>query len=164
MSLDFKEFRFALGNFPTGVTIITSVTDDGELLGATANSFSSVSLDPPLVLFSLDRNAYSLDAYLRAGVFAVNVLSRDQQDISNRFAKTLEEKWDDVTYETWETGSPILPGTLASFDCRVWNTYDGGDHVIFVGEVLKMSRKTDGDPLVFFRGQYGALATRTDQG
>jgi len=158
MSLDSKEFRFALGNFPTGVTVITSVADSGELLGATANSFSSVSLDPPLVLFSLDRGAYSLDAYLNAGVFAVNVLSEAQQDLSNRFARALEDKWVGVDYETWETGSPILPGTLASFDCRVWNTYDGGDHVIFVGEVLRMSRDTDAHPLVFFRGQYGLLA------
>ncbi len=161
MSLDFKEFRFALGNFPTGVTVITSVTGEGELLGATVNSFSSVSLDPPLVLFSLDRSAYSLDAYLNAGVFAVNILSRDQQDISNRFAKALEEKWGDVSYETWVTGSPILSDSIASFDCRLWNTYDGGDHVIFVGEVLKMSCKDDDDPLVFFRGRYGALASGT---
>lgn len=158
MSLDTKEFRFALGNFPTGVTVITSVTGDGELLGATANSFSSVSLDPPLVLFSLDRGAYSLGAYLSAGVFAVNILSADQQELSNRFAKALGEKWTGVDYETWETGSPILPGTLASFDCRVWNTYDGGDHIIFVGEVLRMSRDAEAAPLVFFRGQYGLLA------
>lgn len=127
-------------------------------MGATANSFSSVSLDPPLVLFSLDRGAYSLDAYLKAGVFAVNVLSSSQQELSNRFARALEEKWVGIDYETWETGSPILPNTLASFDCRVWNTYDGGDHIIFVGEVVRMSRDAEADPLVFFRGQYGQLA------
>lgn len=159
MSLDAKEFRFALGNFPTGVTVITSLAEDGELLGATANSFSSVSLDPPLVLFSLDRGAYSLDAYLKAGAFAINILSLDQQDLSNRFAKALGDKWDGIEYETWETGSPILPGAIASFDCRLWNTYDGGDHIIFVGEVLQMSRDGEGQPLVFFRGQYGELVT-----
>lgn len=159
MSLDSKEFRFALGNFPTGVTVITSVTKDGALLGTTANSFSSVSLDPPLVLFSLDRGAYSLDAYLEAGVFAVNVLSLNQQDISNRFAGVFGEKWSNVPYDIWETGSPILKDTIASFDCRAWNIYDGGDHVIFVGEVLKMSHLTDGEPLVFFRGKYGALTS-----
>lgn len=158
MPLDSKEFRFALGNFPTGVTIITSVTDSGELLGATANSFSSVSLDPPLVLFSLDRGAFSLDAYQKAGVFAVNILALEQQELSNRFAKALGDKWEGVEYETWVTGSPIFPGTTATFDCRVWNTYDGGDHIIFVGEVLQMSRNVDAAPLVFFRGQYGALA------
>ncbi len=160
MSLDPKEFRFALGNFPTGVTIITSVTEGGELLGATANSFSSVSLNPPLVLFSLDRAAYSLDAYMKAGVFAVNVLSLDQQSLSNRFAKALDSKWDGITYETWETGAPILPGTVASFDCSVWNTYDGGDHVIFVGKVLQMSRDADAEPLIFFRGQYDTLGPK----
>jgi len=159
MSLDSKEFRYALGSFPTGVTVITSVTADGVLLGATANSFSSVSLDPPLILFSLDRSAYSLDAYMKAGVFAVNVLSLEQQELSDRFAKALDNKWDGVAFETWETGAPILPGTLASFDCRIWNTYDGGDHVIFVGEVVQMARQSDGDPLIFFRGQYGALGT-----
>ncbi len=158
MSLDSRELRFALGNFPTGVTVITSVTDSGELLGATANSFSSVSLDPALVLFSLDRGAFSLDAYQKAGVFAVNILSLDQQELSSRFARALGDKWEGIEYETWETGSPIFPGTLATFDCRVWNTYDGGDHVIFVGEVLQMSRDANAAPLIFFRGQYGALA------
>lgn len=157
MSLDSKEFRFALGNFPTGVTIITSVAEDGVLLGKTVNSFSSVSLDPPLVLFSLDRAAFSLDAYLNAGVFAINVLSVDQQELSARFARAMDAKWDGVSYETWETGSPILSGTLASFDCRLWKTYDGGDHIIFLGEVLQMSRNAEVEPLIFFRGQYGSL-------
>jgi flavin reductase (DIM6/NTAB) family NADH-FMN oxidoreductase RutF len=160
MSLDSKEFRFALGNFPTGVTIITSVTENGERLGKTINSFSSVSLDPPLILFSLDRAASSIDAYLKVDFFAVNVLSVDQQSLSSQFGGALDAKWDGVPHETWETGAPILSGALASFDCRIWNTYDGGDHVIFIGEVLRMSHDAAAEPLIFFRGRYGALGPK----
>jgi len=115
-----------------------------------------------LVLFSLDRGAYSLDAYLKAGVFAINILSLEQQDLSNRFARALGDKWEGVEYETWETGSPIFPDAIASFDCRQWSTYDGGDHIIFVGEVLQMSRDAEKDPLIFFRGRYGELAANQD--
>ncbi len=157
MSLDFRELRSALGSFATGVTVVTSCTSDGELLGMTANSFSSVSLDPPLVLFSMDRSALSLSAYQDAGCFAVNVLSAEQEDLSNRFAKTLGDKWTGLDYETWETGSPVLPDTLASFDCRTWQTYDGGDHVIFVGEVLRMALHSEHDPLLFHRGRYARV-------
>ena len=157
MTVDPKEFRSALGNFPTGITVVTAITEDNELLGTTVNSFSSVSLDPPLVLFSLDRSAHSLDAYRKVGIFAVNVLSSDQRDLSTKFAETFGEKWNGVKYDTWETGSPILPGSLASFDCRLWATYDGGDHIIFVGEVLCMSCKALADPLIFFRGKYSSL-------
>ena len=154
MTIDTKELRFAFGNFATGITIVTSLDADGEPLGITANSFSSVSLDPPLVLFSVDRGAYSLEAFQISRRFAINILSTDQEDMSNRFAKASVDKWSGVDFETWETGCPILTGSLASFDCRTWQTYDGGDHVIFVGEVEQMSLNTDREPLLFFRGRY----------
>ena len=154
MTIDTKELRFAFGNFATGITIVTSLDADGEPLGITANSFSSVSLDPPLVLFSVDRGAYSLEAFQISRRFAINILSTDQEDMSNRFAKASVDKWPGVDFETWETGCPILTGSLASFDCRTWQTYDGGDHVIFVGEVEQMSLNTDLEPLLFFRGRY----------
>ncbi|MBT3558555.1 MAG: flavin reductase family protein [Rhodospirillales bacterium] len=154
MTIDTKELRFAFGNFATGITIVTSLDADGEPLGITANSFSSVSLDPPLVLFSVDRGAYSLEAFQISRRFAINILSTDQEDMSNRFAKASVDKWSGVDFETWETGCPILTGSLASFDCRTWQTYDGGDHVIFVGEVEQMSLNTDLEPLLFFRGRY----------
>ena len=154
MTIDTKELRFAFGNFATGITIVTSLDADGEPLGITANSFSSVSLDPPLVLFSVDRGAYSLEAFQASRCFAINILSTDQEDMSNRFAKASGDKWSGVDFVTWETGCPILTGSLASFDCRTWQTYDGGDHVIFVGEVKQMSLNTDLEPLLFFRGRY----------
>ena len=154
MTIDTKELRFAFGNFATGITIVTSLDADGEPLGITANSFSSVSLDPPLVLFSVDRGAYSLEAFQISRRFAINILSTDQEDMSSRFAKASVDKWSGVDFETWETGCPILTGSLASFDCRTWQTYDGGDHVIFVGEVEQMSLNTDLEPLLFFRGRY----------
>ena len=122
MSIESNVFRSALGNFPTGVTIITAVATNKELVGATVNSFSSVSLTPPLVLFSLDKNSHSLDAFRTAGAFAVNILSYSQESLSTRFAKTFGNKWDGVQFDTWATGAPIFPDSIASFDCKTWAT------------------------------------------
>lgn len=154
MTVDRGAFRNALGCFATGVTIVTSVTPEGELLGITANSFNSVSLDPPLVLFSLDRAAFSLKAFEASGCFAINILRDDQIALSSNFAKTLADKWDGVAYEVWETGCPILKDALASFECRTHSIYDGGDHLIFLGRVLGLRAQTEGEPLLFFRGTY----------
>ena len=158
MSFDVRTFRNALGCFATGITIVTSVSADGERLGFTANSFNSVSLDPPLVLFSLDRGAYSLKAFEAAGVFAINILREDQQALSIAFARALSNKWDGVRTEIWESGSPILIDSLASFDCQTTSMHDGGDHVIFVGRVLRLRiAERDSRPLVYFRGAYRQL-------
>lgn len=154
MTVDRRAFRDALGCFATGVTVVTSVTPQGELLGITANSFNSVSLDPPLVLFSLDRSAYSLKAFQESGCFAINVLREDQVALSSNFARPLSDKWHGVAYELWDTGSPILKDALASFECRTHSVYDGGDHLIFVGRVLRLRSQTEGQPLLFFRGAY----------
>jgi flavin reductase (DIM6/NTAB) family NADH-FMN oxidoreductase RutF len=148
------EFKRALGCFATGITIVTAVGPRGEPVGFTANSFNSVSLDPPLVLFSLNRRAYSLRAFLSTQSFAVNVLREGQGALSEHFARALEDKWSEVAYETWDTGCPILTGTLASFECKIRHTYHGGDHVIFVGEVLRLKFDPRGRPLLFYRGQY----------
>ena len=156
--VDPRAFRDALGAFATGVTVITSVGRRGELLGVTANSFNSVSLEPPLVLFSLIRTAHSWRGFLSTDRFAVNVLSREQQALSNRFARVSDDKWAGVEYQVWDTGCPILPGSSASFDCEVRYTHDGGDHVIFVGEVLRMSHDPAREPLLFCRGRYATLA------
>ena len=152
-----RELRNALGCFATGVTVVTGVAPGGELLGFTANSFNSVSLDPPLVLFSLDRSAYSLPSFEETDCFAVNVLHRGQEHLSVRFATTDPDKWQGVAYTTWSTGCPILEDTLASFECRTRATYDGGDHVIFVGEVTHLEARREGHPLIFFRGRYRDL-------
>ena len=158
MSFDSRDFRNALGCYPTGVTVVTAVGPRREIIGITANSFSSVSLDPPLVLFSLDRRAHSLTAFLSTQHFAVNVLSREQEALSNQFATALGEKWQGVEYITWDSGCPILKGALASFECKIRHTYQGGDHVILVGEVLKIIAELVGEPLLYLRGKYRKIA------
>jgi flavin reductase (DIM6/NTAB) family NADH-FMN oxidoreductase RutF len=154
VSIDPREFRQALGCFATGITVVTTASREAGMVGITANSFKSVSLDPPLVLFSLDRRAYSLAAFHSAGHFAINVLSKGQRHLSVIFATPLIDKWDNVHYELWDTGCPILTDTLANFECKTQHIYDGGDHLIFVGRVQKMRFAADGEPLLFFRGGY----------
>jgi flavin reductase (DIM6/NTAB) family NADH-FMN oxidoreductase RutF len=157
MALDSREFRNALGNFATGVTIVTARSRTGEPLGLTANSFNSVSLDPPLVLFSLNRQSYSLKSFEEAGNFAINVLRDDQQDISQVFAQAVTDKWQGLAFETWESGAPIFSRALAVFDCATHAVHDGGDHLIFVGRVLRFMHDPDGRPLLYFRGNYGKV-------
>ena len=156
MSIDIRDFRRALGNFATGITVVTTGSPAVGMIGITANSFNSVSLDPPLVLFSLDRRAYSLPAFHSAGHFAINILAHDQRHLSVIFATPLIDKWENVHYELWDTGCPILTDTLASFECKTQHIYDGGDHLIFVGRVQKM-RAGSGVPLLFYRGAYHHL-------
>ncbi|MHC8508372.1 MAG: flavin reductase family protein [Rhodospirillales bacterium] len=160
MSLDIAEFRRALGCFATGVTVVATLGPKGRPLGLTVNSFNSVSLDPPLVLFSLDRRNPDLSAFEAAGVFSVNVLSEDQQDISVRFSANPETRWDGVAWETLVTGAPVLPGCLASFDCRTRAVHDGGDHALFLGEAAAMRAAPEGAPLTYYRGGYVKLADR----
>jgi len=156
-AFDAGELRRALGCFATGVTVITSVGQDGELLGLTANSFNSVSIAPPLVLFSLDRKAYSLRGFLSAGNFAVNVLNEQQRALSNDFAVALGDKWQDREYHLTASGCPCFPDSLAVLDCGVRYTYQGGDHVIFVGEVLALCCDPGKRPLIYYQGGYSIL-------
>jgi flavin reductase (DIM6/NTAB) family NADH-FMN oxidoreductase RutF len=156
--LDAQAFRTALGCFATGITIVTAVAPAGEPLGVTANSFNSVSLDPPLVLFSLHRAAYSLGAFAEGGHFAVNILREEQRDLSIRFAQAGGDKWSGLDYETWSTGAPIITGCLAAFECRTRALYDGGDHVIFLGQVLRLRATDGGRPLLYFRGRYRTIS------
>jgi 4-hydroxyphenylacetate 3-hydroxylase, reductase component len=152
--VDPRQFRNALGAFATGVTVVTTRGPRGELVGNTANSFTAVSLEPPLVLWSLGKTAYSIKAYLSTDHFAVNVLREGQQDLSARFSRQLGDKWEGIEHETWETGCPILPNALAVFECKTAYTYQGGDHVIFVGEVLNYDFDAHGRPLIFWGGGY----------
>jgi flavin reductase (DIM6/NTAB) family NADH-FMN oxidoreductase RutF len=154
-----RAFRDALGWFATGVTIITTRGPAGELVGFTANSFASVSLEPPLVLFSLNRGANCLDAFESASHFAINVLAEDQTALSSRFANPIGAKWDGVAVARGIDGCPILGGTLAVFECAVDAIHDGGDHRIFIGRVLRMRAAADGRPLLFNRGAYRALGS-----
>src|ERR1700676_1947033 len=157
---DARAFRDAVGWFATGVTVITTRGPDGTLYGVTANSFTSVSLDPPLVLWSLDKRSPSRAGFDTAGHFAVNILAQDQQGLSARFASTGPDKWRDIAHESWETGAPILRGSLASLDCRVEAKHDGGDHIIFIGHVLPREAGRHALPLLFSRGSYRALGER----
>ncbi|MBC6439595.1 MAG: flavin reductase family protein [Rhodospirillales bacterium] len=152
-----RQLRDALGMFTTGVTVITSCTREGELLGITANSFNSVSLDPPMVLFSLSREAHSLNKFESTDFFAVNILGEHQKELSNQFAHPSIEKWKGVEYDTGVTQCPMFPGSLAMFECYTRFHYDGGDHVIFVGEAFNMEVGTPAAPLLYYQGSYRSM-------
>lgn len=156
--MDNEALRRALGCFATGVCIITCRSEDGTLTGMTANSFNSVSLDPPLILFSVRRSAGSAAAFTTADAFAVNVLSQSQKTLSQRFARWSADQWSGVRCRSWLTGSPIIDDALASFDCRVSSVHEGGDHWIILGRVLKWEFAPERTPLLFFQGKYGAMA------
>ena len=148
-----REFRDALSSFATGVTVVTCLDANGEPVGATASSFNSVSMDPPLILWSITKTAYSADAFINAKHFIVNVLNAEQIDISNKFARSGIDKFAGVVVEPGMGGVPILPGSITCFECEAWATYDGGDHEIIVGRV-KGLRSMAGSGLVFYRGAY----------
>lgn len=156
-ALDGRAFRDALGWFATGVAVITTRSAAGDLVGFTANSFSSVSLDPPLILFTLNRQALSLPVFEASAHFAVNVLAEEQKTLSSRFATAAHDKWRDVGFTAGEGGCPILDGAVAVFECAVHGTHDGGDHRIFIGRVLRMRANEEGRPLLFCRGTYREL-------
>lgn len=159
-AFDATEFRRALGSFATGVTIITTRATNGEPVGLTVNSFSSVSLNPPLVLWSLANNALSLPAFRDNGHWAVHVLASDQEHLSGRFAQRGEDKFAGLDFDEGEGGVPLIKGCMARFQCKTATQYEGGDHLIFIGEVLSFDRE-DTAPLVFHGGRY-AHATRRD--
>jgi flavin reductase (DIM6/NTAB) family NADH-FMN oxidoreductase RutF len=145
--------RRSLGHFATGVTVVTCCAPDGRACGITANSFSSVSLDPPLVLWNIAKVSNSLRAYLAAKHFAVHVLSAGQQHIAEHFARTDHTRFNGIEHSISPHNVPILPGVLARFDCRTHEIHEGGDHHIIVGEI-EAHAAHDGQPLLFFGGQY----------
>jgi flavin reductase (DIM6/NTAB) family NADH-FMN oxidoreductase RutF len=161
MTFTERMLRNTLGMFPTGVAVVTARGTDGSLHGVTVNSFNSVSLDPPLVLFSLSRKLYSLNTFLAAEAFAINFLQEDQQDLSVRFNKALSNKWERVAYKDGVTGTPVLLPALAVLECRPYAQYDGGDHVIVVGRVEHVECEERKPPLVYFRGCYHKLTSMT---
>ncbi|NJO35248.1 MAG: flavin reductase family protein [Rhodospirillales bacterium] len=158
VSRDQRRFRDALGLFPTGVAIVTTVAN-GERLGMTISSFGSLSLEPPLVLFSMHRKANGYPAWQQATHYAINVLNEDQQELSNRFARARGEKWIGVSTVPGKTGVPLLPNAVATFECVAHSRCDGGDHEIFLGRVIDFTENLAkrGRPLVFFGGQYRKL-------
>lgn len=143
--------RQALGQFPTGVTIVTA-THDGHPVGMTANSFSSVSLDPPLVLWSVAASSPSHDAFVAAGGFAIHFLGADHGELAMRFGKSGADKFADIAHVPGVTGAPLLQALAPVFECRTWARYPGGDHTILVGEVVRLVPR-DHDPLLFHSGK-----------
>lgn len=157
---DTRDFRNALGYFGTGVTVITTIDQDGKPFGVTVSSFNSVSLSPPLVLWSQAIGAPSHQAFIDSPIFIVNILAEDQKEISNQFARPSEDKFKDIPHHLDENGIPILEGTLGHFICKKERDVDGGDHLIFIGRVIKYSYNTSEHtaPLFFWKGKYHSAA------
>ncbi|RFO96019.1 peptidase [Rhodoferax lacus] len=160
-TFDPKDFRRALGMFATGVTIVTAHAADGAPVGVTANSFNSVSISPPLVLWSLAKSARSLDSFTSAGHWNVHILAEDQVDMSNLFARAGEDKFSGLQLDPSPSQAPLLQACSARFQCRTMFQYEGGDHIIFVGEVIGYDR-SERPPLLYVTGGY-ALAARKSE-
>jgi flavin reductase (DIM6/NTAB) family NADH-FMN oxidoreductase RutF len=158
--IDTRELRNALGCFATGITVITALDENNAPVGLTANSFTSLSLDPPLVLFCVDRTIKSFQALHANRHFAVNILRQDQEQISRQFARSGADKWNGVKFQCWETGCPIIEGCIANLECDVESVFEGGDHVIIIGKVRRMvfDQNSECRPLLYFRGKYGGVA------
>jgi flavin reductase (DIM6/NTAB) family NADH-FMN oxidoreductase RutF len=160
-AVDAGAFREAMGSFPTGVTVVTVASDDGNMHGITVNSFSSVSLDPMLVLVCLNETSRGVGLIERAGAFAVNVLSAGQQDISrwfaNRYRPPGSTMFDGVPFAPGLTGCPVLVDATASFDCRLRQSHRAGDHLIMLGEVVALVHRPQLEPLIFHAGSYKSL-------
>jgi 4-hydroxyphenylacetate 3-hydroxylase, reductase component len=156
---DPRALRNTLGQFATGVTVITTVGPDGAFVGLTANSFSALSLDPPLILWSLRRASPSLAAFEAEDRFVINVLSEAQVDISRRFASPVPDKFDGVPHAESADGMPLLHGAAAWFECRTVTRQQAGDHMLFIAQVERFA-SADLTPLIFHAGGYFALGSR----
>ncbi len=157
MSFDGRELRNAMGRFATGVCLITTVTEDGTAMALTANSFSSVSLDPPLVLWNLQDSSDVYDVYASPRYFAINVLALQQQELSSQYARKGQHAIEPAHYRDGKFGTPIIHDALVSFECELEATYPGGDHLIIVGRIVDMSEHAAGEPLLFYAGGYREL-------
>ena len=156
VKLEKGNLRKAFGNFATGVTVVATIERDGTPRGFTANSFSSVSLDPPLLLVCISKSVSSLLIFEQAGFFSVNILAETQREISNIFASQTKEKFKWVTWENGFEDMPLLSGSLACFVCKMDRCIHAGDHMIMIGEVVDFDHK-QGSPLTYFRGRYASL-------
>lgn len=157
MTINTRELRDTLGQFATGVCLVTINGTDGRALALTINSFASVSLDPPLVLWSLQRDSDTYTDFVNASKYAISVLSSAQQDYSNRYAMKDGHELDASHYRVGDNGAPVITDALAGFECSLDVVHPGGDHVILVGRVTRFWRGAPGEPLVFFGGGYRQL-------
>jgi flavin reductase (DIM6/NTAB) family NADH-FMN oxidoreductase RutF len=158
MPLDTRKFRDVMGTFTTGVTIITTM-DNKTPHGITANSFTSVSLSPPMVMFCLGKSSANFEAFMASDSFAVNILSSQQDALSTRFATFEGDRFDGLNWSAWDTGAPILENVIAAIDCRLEATHDAGDHVIILGLVVRAEVQNNAPPLLYFKGGYERLQT-----
>jgi 3-hydroxy-9,10-secoandrosta-1,3,5(10)-triene-9,17-dione monooxygenase reductase component len=156
--MDQREFRNTLGTFATGVTIITVKGENGENIGLTANAFSSLSLDPPLILVCIDKNSYSVPAFQTGRPFVVNILSEEQESDCWTFAKKGTDKFANAQYELSEDGVPMLKENLSTLVCDVHEVLEGGDHWIVTGLVKAISRKEEKQPLLFYKGKICSIS------
>ncbi|WIO74838.1 flavin reductase family protein [Porticoccaceae bacterium LTM1] len=152
-----REFRNALGTFATGVTVVTSASDTGEPIGMTVNSFASVSLDPPLVLWSIDKRSRYLETFTKTDHFAIHILKREQEALSNLFASSENDKFTNLQWQPDSNGTPLLPDYETRFVCTTEHCYEGGDHIIIVGKVRDFDYH-GGSPLLFHCGRYKSVA------
>lgn len=160
MTFDHRTLRETLGLFVTGVTIITTQTEEGEMIGITANSFNSVSLDPPLVLWSVACNSRSLQGFENARYFAVHILRDDQVDLSQRFAVRSADKFQGIKVNRGLGDVPLLPECAARLECSLYGRHPAGDHIIFVARVERMQSDRSARPLVYHGGSYASLADK----
>jgi flavin reductase (DIM6/NTAB) family NADH-FMN oxidoreductase RutF len=158
---DRRDFRRALGQFATGVAVVCTRAKDGRRVGLTVNSFSSVSLEPPLVLWSLGKNATGYSDFKQASHFAINVLSADQHHLSRQFSTEMTDRFAGVECVEAAGGCPLLEGATAHFVCRMARAFEGGDHVIFLGEVIDYKWQ-EGEPLIFHSGRYHVKTRHPD--
>ena len=156
MSLDAKELRNMMGHFATGVTVVTTKDRNGQKFGITANAFTSVSLDPPLVLVCIDKNAQCYPCFEECQIFAVNILSQQQEEISRRFATKGINKFEGLPWRAGSSGAPLIDGAVGYVECRIVERFEGGDHTIYLAKVLG-GTVASAEPLLFFRGKYHRL-------
>lgn len=156
--VDSKAFRQALGHFPTGVAIVTTRSPEGRPVGLTISSFSSLSLEPPLVLWSLVNHSPSLDVFQNCNYFAINIINQTQTDVAMGFANSkIADKFSLVSHADGEEGVPLIDDCVATFVCENYRQYEGGDHTIFIGRVVRHSTITEHEPAVFHRGKFTNL-------
>lgn len=157
MSIDVMELRKTLGCFATGVAVITATTSDGKPFGLTVNSFTSVSLEPPLVLWCLGKDSDTLDAFQAADRYGVNFLTETQQELSNHFATRSKHEIGEIGHSMGEHGCPLLADVVGSLECEVYQRVDAGDHIIMLGQVLAYAHSTE-KPLLYVQGGYNQVA------
>jgi flavin reductase (DIM6/NTAB) family NADH-FMN oxidoreductase RutF len=150
-------FKQIMGNYPTGVTIVTAVTEDGTPVGLTVNSFASVSLDPLMLLWSIDHRVSSLKAFTEGGKFAVHVLAEDQTELCSVFASKVEDRFGQCNWKLSENGLPIIDGAFGVFECETFKAIEAGDHTVLIGEVVDLTVDSDKDPMLYHRRVFGPV-------